>query len=101
MSWALLAEPSIPEPEPAFPGPTSFVASSVHRIGKLGAFYTTDLRLFNTDANSAHDVILRFSPVGDEPPRTLAVTLPPARGRACSTTSSTTRSARTATAPCS
>ncbi len=77
VSWALLAEPSLPEPEAEFPGANSFVASSVHRIGRLGAFYTTDLRLFNADADAAHDVILRFSPVGDEPPRTLAVTLPP------------------------
>ena len=77
VGWALLAEPSLPEPEAPFPGATSFVASSVHRIGKLGAFYTTDLRLFNADANAAHDVVLRFAPVGDELPRTLTVTLPP------------------------
>ena len=82
LSWALLAEPVIPEPEPPFPGATSFVASSVHRIGRLGAFYTTDLRLFNADAASAHDVLLRFSPVGDGLGRTLTITMPPLTMRA-------------------
>jgi hypothetical protein len=77
VSWALFVEPSIPEPEPAFPGATSFVATSAHRIGKLGAFYTTDLRLFNADPAAAHDVLLRFSPAEDGVPRTLTIGLPP------------------------
>jgi hypothetical protein len=77
VSWALFVEPVIPEPEPAFPGATSFVATTVHRIGKLGAFYTTDLRLFNADSAAAHDVLLRFAPAGQGVPRTLAVTLAP------------------------
>ncbi|HEY3349438.1 MAG TPA: S8 family serine peptidase [Thermoanaerobaculia bacterium] len=79
--WALFVEPSIPEPEPDFPGATSFVATSAHRIGKLGAFYTTDVRLFNTDPFRTHDVRLRFSPAGGAP-RTLTVTLPPLATRA-------------------
>jgi len=79
--WALFVEPSIPEPEPDFPGATSFVATSAHRIGKLGAFYTTDVRLFNTDPFRTHDVRLRFSPAGGAP-RTLTVTLPPLSTRA-------------------
>jgi hypothetical protein len=77
VSWALFVEPSIPEPEPAFPAATSFVATTVHRIGKLGAFYTTDLRLFNADPATAHDVLLQFTPAGEGLPRTLAVTLAP------------------------
>jgi subtilisin-like proprotein convertase family protein len=77
VSWALFVEPSIPEPEPAFPAATSFVATTVHRIGKLGAFYTTDLRLFNADSAAAHDILLRFAPAGPGVPRTLAVTLAP------------------------
>ncbi|HQQ79399.1 MAG TPA: proprotein convertase P-domain-containing protein, partial [Thermoanaerobaculia bacterium] len=79
--WALFVEPSIPEPEPDFPGATSFVATSAHRIGKLGAFYTTDVRLFNTDPFRTQDVRLRFSPAGGAP-RTLTVTLPPLSTRA-------------------
>ncbi|MBK9062201.1 MAG: S8 family serine peptidase [Acidobacteria bacterium] len=80
--WALFVEPSIPEPEPDFPGATSFVATSAHRIGKLGAFYTTDVRLFNTDPFRTLDVRLRFSPAGGGAPRTLTVTLPPLATRA-------------------
>ncbi len=77
VSWALFVEPTIPMPEPDFPPATSFVATTVHRIGKLGAFYTTDLRLFNADPAASHDVLLRFSPAGQGVPRTLAVTLAP------------------------
>jgi hypothetical protein len=77
VSWALFVEPLAPEPEPAFPGATSFVATSAHLAGKLGAFYTTDLRLFNADPAAAHDVLLRFSPSGGGVPRTLAIALPP------------------------
>lgn len=77
VSWALFVEPSIPEPEPAFPAATSFVATTVHRIGRLGAFYTTDLRLFNADPAAAHDVLLRFAPAAQGLPRTVAVTLAP------------------------
>ncbi len=77
VSWALIAEPSLPAPEPVFPGTTSFVGTSAHRVGKLGAFYTTDLRLFNADASAPHTVTLRFAPAEDGVPRTIAVTLPP------------------------
>jgi len=82
VGWALFAEPSIPEPEPDFPVATSFVATSVHRIGALGAFYTTDLRLFNADPAATHDVLLRFSPVDGGPPRTITVKLLPLTTRA-------------------
>lgn len=77
VSWALFAEPSLPSPEPAFPGATSFVATSAHRVGRLGAFYTTDLRLFNADATTPQTVTLQFAPAGNGGPRTLRVTLPP------------------------
>ncbi|MGA7990668.1 MAG: proprotein convertase P-domain-containing protein, partial [Thermoanaerobaculia bacterium] len=82
VSWALSAEPTIPTPEPDFPGATSFVATSAHSAGKFGSFYTTDLRLFNADPAAAHDVLLRFSPSGGGVPRTLAVALPPLATRA-------------------
>ena len=82
VNWALFVEPSIPLPEPEFPGATSFVATSAHRIGKLGAFYTTDVRLFNADPAVTRDVLLRFAPVGEGVPRTLTVTLPPLTTRA-------------------
>jgi hypothetical protein len=73
----------LPASEPDFPGPTSVVATSAHVAGKLGAFYTTDLHLFNADAARARDVLLRFSPAGDgAPPRTLRITLPPLATRA-------------------
>lgn len=82
VSWALFVEPSAPLPEPAFPGATSYVATTVHRIGRLGAFYTSDLRLFNVDAVSAHDAVLQFSPAGSGVPRTLTISLPPLTTRA-------------------
>jgi hypothetical protein len=77
VSWALFAEPVFPVPEPVFPGATSFVATSAHRVGKRGAFYTTDLRLFNADAAAPHSVTIRFAPAEDGVPRTIAITLPP------------------------
>jgi len=82
VSWALFVEPSIPEPEPDFPGATSFVATSAHLIGKLGAFYTTDVRLFNADSFATRDVRLRFSPAGEGVARTVTVSLPPLTTRA-------------------
>jgi hypothetical protein len=82
VGWALFVEPSIPAPEPGFPGATSFVATSAHAIGRLGAFYTTDVRLFNPDPFATRDVRLRFSPAGEGVPRTLTVSLPPLSTRA-------------------
>ncbi len=82
VGWSLIVEPSIPAPEPAFPGASAFVATSVHRIGKLGAFYTTDLRLFNADPAAPHNVLLRFSPAGEGAARTITVTLQPRETRA-------------------
>jgi hypothetical protein len=80
--WALFVEPSIPEPEPDFPGATTFVATSAHLIGKLGAFYTTDVRLFNADSFATRDVRLRFAPAGEGVARTVTVSLPPLSTRA-------------------
>ncbi len=76
VSWALLPEPR-PDPDPGFPGATAYVATSAHHAGKNGAFFTTDLRLFNADAGSGHDVRVRFVPVGGAAPVTLGVSLPP------------------------
>ena len=39
-----------------FPGATAVIPTSAHAIGRLGAFFTTDLRLFNTDPANPQSV---------------------------------------------
>ena len=48
VSWALLVEPEAPAGDAPFPDATAVIPTSAHSIGRLGAFFTTDLRLFNT-----------------------------------------------------
>jgi subtilisin-like proprotein convertase family protein len=78
VGWALFVEPTLPQTEPPFPFATSYVATAAHHFGKLGSFFTTDLRLFNSDSQRARPVTLRFVPTEPgSPPRTISVTLPP------------------------
>ena len=51
-------------------------------MGKLGASFTTDVRLFNTDAANSRTVALRFQPAPGGPARTVSLTLPPLSTRA-------------------
>ncbi len=85
VSWALHVQP-LEVPRAPVSGPsrsTRVLAPIVGQPGRAGAFFRTDVRLFNTDPFAAHDAMLYFagtsrSRVGDATalPRT-AVTLPP------------------------
>jgi hypothetical protein len=62
ISWALLIEPEGPA---AATGPfaaTSVFPAATQRAGRMGAYFTTDARFFNTDPLKARDVSLRFYP---------------------------------------
>src|ERR1019366_8511032 len=82
VSWALLVEPEAPASDPPFPGATAVIPTSAHVVGSLGACFTTDLRLFNTDRANPQTVSLRFQPAGTGPARTVSLTLPPLSTRA-------------------
>ncbi len=82
VSWAIVIEPEALPPDVPFPGTTSVIPTSAHVMGKLGASFTTDVRLFNTDAVSSRVVALRFQPASGGPARTVSFTLPPRSTRA-------------------
>ena len=82
VSWALLVEPEAPAGDAPFPGATAVIPTSAHAIGRLGAFFTTDLRLFNTDPANPRTVSMRFQPADAGPSRTVSLTLPPLSTRA-------------------
>lgn len=82
VSWALLVEPEAPASDPPFPGATAVIPTSAHVVGSLGASFTTDLRLFNTDPANPQTVSLRFQPAATGPARTVSLTLPPLSTRA-------------------
>jgi subtilisin-like proprotein convertase family protein len=81
VSWALLVEPEAPPSDTPFPGATLVIPTSARTIGKLGAFFTTDLELFNTDPANPRTVSLRFQPADAGPARTVSLTLPPLAAR--------------------
>ncbi|HSB63325.1 MAG TPA: S8 family serine peptidase [Thermoanaerobaculia bacterium] len=82
VSWALLVEPEAPSAETPFSGATAVIPTSAHTIGRLGAFFTTDLRLFNADPANPQAVSVRFQPADAGPARTVSLTLPPLSARA-------------------
>jgi len=82
VSWALLVEPEAPAADPPFPGTTAVIPTSAHAIGRLGASFTTDLRLFNSDPANPQPVSMRFQPADAGPARTVSLTLPPLSTRA-------------------
>ena len=82
VSWALLVEPEAPAGDAPFSVATAVIPTSAHSIGRLGAFFTTDLRLFNTDPANPRTVSLRFQPADAGPARTVSLTLAPLSARA-------------------
>jgi Subtilase family/Proprotein convertase P-domain len=77
VSWAVVIEPEALPPDVPFPGATALIPTSAHLMGKLGASFTTDVRLFNTDAVNSRLVALRFQPASGGPARTVSLSLPP------------------------
>jgi hypothetical protein len=82
VSWAIVIEPEAPPPDVPFPGATALIPTSAHLMGRLGASFTTDVRLFNTDAVNPRVVVLRFQPASGAQARTVSLTLPPLSTRA-------------------
>lgn len=82
VSWAIVIEPEALSPDVPFPGATGVIPTSAHVMGKLGASFTTDVRLFNTDPINFRTITMRFQPAPSGPARTVALTLPPLSTRA-------------------
>jgi subtilisin-like proprotein convertase family protein len=82
VSWAIVIEPEALPPDVPFPGTTALIPTSAHLMGKNGASFTTDVRLFNTDTVNSRLVALRFQPAAGGPARTVSLTLPPLTTRA-------------------
>ncbi|MGE5716890.1 MAG: S8 family peptidase [Acidobacteriota bacterium] len=82
VSWALLIEPETPGDDAFFPDATAVIPTSAHKAGGSGAFFTTDLRLFNADPANPRTVFVRFNPADGRPARTASLTLPPLSTRA-------------------
>jgi hypothetical protein len=83
VSWALGIETRADAPATqADPSPGSTVLPAVRSAGRFGAFFTTDLRLFNSDASTSHDATLRFRPRPGDPELSVPVTLAPLQTRA-------------------
>ncbi|MEO8585744.1 MAG: S8 family serine peptidase [Acidobacteriota bacterium] len=82
VSWAILIEPEATPLDVPFPVATSLIPTSARLMGKLGAAFTTDVRLFNTDPVNFRPVALRFQPASGGPARTVSLTLPPLYTRA-------------------
>jgi hypothetical protein len=82
VSWALVIEPDAPPSDAPFPAATAVIPTSAHLLGKLGSYFTTDVRLFNTDPLNPQTVSLRFQPADAGPARTVSLTLPPLGTRA-------------------
>jgi Subtilase family/Proprotein convertase P-domain len=82
VSWALEIEPDVPPSDALFPAVTAVIPTSAHLLGKLGSYFTTDVRLFNTDPLNPQTVSLKFQPADAGPARTVSLTLPPLGTRA-------------------
>jgi hypothetical protein len=82
VSWALVIEPDAPPSDAPFPAATAVIPTSARLLGKLGSYFTTDVRLFNTDPLNPQTVSLKFQPADAGPARTVSLTLPPLGTRA-------------------
>ncbi|MEO6323262.1 MAG: S8 family serine peptidase, partial [Thermoanaerobaculia bacterium] len=80
LSWALQIEPEAPRTDVGTISRTALVPAAVHGSGRYGSFFTTDLRLFNSDPRLPQNVTLRLRPAAGEEPgpdRLVTLTLPP------------------------
>jgi subtilisin-like proprotein convertase family protein len=78
VSWSLQIEPFPITWEPATLAPTALFPTSARKAGRFGAFFTTDVRVFNTNPSVSRTVNVRFMPseTGDLA-RSFALTVPP------------------------
>ncbi|HKC24406.1 MAG TPA: S8 family serine peptidase [Thermoanaerobaculia bacterium] len=81
VSWAVALETAAPRLGDGR-SPTALVPAAARIAGRFGAFFTTDVRLFNSDAFAPHDATLRFRPGPGEPERAVTVRIPPSGTRA-------------------
>jgi hypothetical protein len=85
-SWALNVEPQAPRRVSPSGSPLRLLPTVVHAAGLHGAFFTSDVVLFNPDASAPAEVELSFLPAG--PPSggaaEVALTLPPLTTRVLS-----------------
>ena len=80
VSWSIQIEPEVPTASAPLDTRTALFPTSSHQAGRFGSFYTTDVRLFNSDGSKPADVTLRYTPAGQngtEAGRSLTVTIPP------------------------
>ena len=78
VSWSLQIEPYPITYEPATRAPTALFPTSARKAGRYGAFFTTDVRVFNTNPSVARTVNVRFMPSETGgPARSFALAVPP------------------------
>jgi subtilisin-like proprotein convertase family protein len=82
VSWAIVIEPEALPADVPFPDATALIPTSAHLMGKLGASFTTDVRLFNTDPANSQTVALKFQPASGGQASTVSLSLPPLSTRA-------------------
>jgi subtilisin len=80
VSWALQLETTAPRLGDGRT-PYAIVPAAVRTAGRFGSFFTSDVRLFNSDAFAPHDATLRFRPGRGEPERAVTVRVPPSGTR--------------------
>lgn len=85
-SWALEVEPRGPRRVEPTGSPLRLLPTVVHAAGLYGAFFTSDVVLFNPDATAPADVELSFLPAGSpsDAAAQVALTLPPLATRVLS-----------------
>jgi hypothetical protein len=85
-SWALLIEPETPRTAGPPDAPTRLLPTVARSPGRHGAFFSTDVVLFNPSEEKAADVTLTFLPAGGGPGSVVAadVSLPPGTTRVLS-----------------
>jgi len=80
VSWSVQIEPQVPAAGPRMAKATAVFPAAVHGAGRFGSFFTTNVRLFNSDPGAPATVTLRSSAAGEDGTtagRTLSVTIPP------------------------
>ncbi|HEV8267017.1 MAG TPA: S8 family serine peptidase, partial [Thermoanaerobaculia bacterium] len=80
VSWALLVEPVLPAVGTAPFTKNAVIPTTAHRTGRFGSFFTSDVRLFNSDPANAQTVTLRYMAAAREandPGRQVSVSIPP------------------------